>query len=305
MRESTATDFSRQNPVAMDNLQRLLGGQTVLHGICASVQPGDVVGLLGKNGAGKTTLLETLLGFGLPAFGQVRLWGEVSAELSSGNKHRIGYVPQRDELPPNMTAAKLFKLYSQLRPRWNSELVDRLMDEWELWPQRRIHKMSEGQKQKLAIVLALAHEPELLVLDEPVASLDPLARRQFLQQLMDYAAADNRSIIFSSHIVSDMERIANRIWCLKEGQLIFDQPLDDLYQSVVRIAYTGELDTQKLSDESWVLRHDPGAAGGQIIVRGWDEKKQQRLNQIGARALQVSGLGLEEIFLYMQGGHRV
>lgn len=285
--------------IELENLQRQLGGQTVLNAINARVYPGDVVGLIGRNGAGKTTLLDTLLGFGLASFGECHLWGERCSHLSNTAKQRIGYVPQRDELPGDMTAEKLMHLYRQLRPQWNQPLVDRLMDEWALVRNRRIKRLSEGQKQKLAIVLALAHDPELLILDEPVAALDPLARRQFLQQLMDYAASSDRAIVFSSHIVSDMERIANRVWCLKGGTLCIDCPLDALYESVARIIYTGSLDERALVGERWIIQHRPQSA--ELIVDEWGQDKHRRLGELGAQSIEASPLGLEDIFLHWLG----
>ncbi|MDO3384698.1 ABC transporter ATP-binding protein [Gilvimarinus sp. SDUM040013] len=282
-------------------LQRMLSGQTILQDISLTVAPGDVVGLLGKNGSGKTTLLETLLGFGFASFGNCSVWGEESTKMSSDCKQRIGYVPQRDELPGEMTAKQLFHLYRQLRPRWDGDMVERLMPAWELSETKRIRRMSEGQKQKLAIVLALAHQPELLVLDEPVASLDPIARRQFFQQLMDYACSDNRAIIFSSHIVSDMERIVNRIWCLQGGQLSCDRTLDDLYESVVRVSYKGELaQAQKVAIEG-LLHSEEDRVGGQLILNNWSQGRLIALQNCGLENITVSGLSLEEIFLYLHG----
>lgn len=285
------------------DLLRQLSGQTILQNISLNLAPGDVVGLLGKNGSGKTTLLETLLGFGYPAYGHSLLWGEVATELSGESKQRIGYVPQKDELPPEMTAKQLFFLYRQLRPRWNDELVEALMPAWELSENKRIRRMSEGQKQKLAIVLALAHEPDLLVLDEPVASLDPIARRQFFQQLMDFASSEDRAIIFSSHIVSDMERIVNRVWCLQDGRLSCDMPLDDLYDSVKRVQYSGQLSAEALKNIPGVLYREQTSTGGYLIAKDWSAERAQELRNSGLQEISVLGMSLEEIFLAWHGGN--
>jgi ABC-2 type transport system ATP-binding protein len=302
MELASGSEFAPDNVVTLHQLQRQLSGQTVLNNINASVQPGDVIGLLGKNGSGKTTLLETMLGFGFPAFGQSLLWGEKSTELSNTAKQRIGYVPQRDELPGDMTASQLFNLYSQLRPQWNTALVERLMPEWELSDSKKIKRMSEGQKQKLAIVLAVAHDPELLILDEPVASLDPIARRQFFQQLMDYACREHSAIIFSSHIVSDMERIVNRVWCLEHGVLTCDQELDALYDSVVKVDFTGEIHADQLAALDGVLYRKLGLDGGQLVLKHWRRERQEELKILGMKNIQLTNLGLEDIFLYWHGG---
>lgn len=288
-----------QNPpiVYIEQLQRQLQRQTILNDINASIAPGDVIGLVGKNGAGKTTLLETLLGFGYPAFGQIRLWGETATELSAANKQRIGFVPQRDELLSMMNGKDHLKLYRSLRPQWNQELVDKLCSEWEIPLGRMPHKMSIGERQKLSILLALAHEPELLVLDEPVAALDPIARRQFLQQLVDVAADQKRAIVFSSHIISDLERVANRVWLLKEGTLAWDGGLDELKESVVRVSVVSEQPLKHPQLEG-LLAWGTEARGGWLVCRDWDGHKAQVLTEQTGSKPQVDYLGLEDIFLY-------
>lgn len=292
---------SQDCPVAsIDKLQRQLQGITVLNDINAGIRPGDVIGLLGKNGAGKTTLLETLLGFGLPAFGQVRLWGEPAHQLHADTKHRIGYVPQADELLLMMNGEDHLKLYRSLRPRWNQALVDKLCSEWEIPLKRVARRMSVGERQKLSIVLALAHEPDLLVLDEPVAALDPLARRRFIQQLVDIAADEGRAIVFSSHIVSDMERIANRIWLLNGGGLVWQDGQDELKESVVRVSWRPEEREPTLDG---VLQRERNAQRIQCIVRDWNPEKQQALQAQLQSPLQVDYLGLEDIFLYLSESH--
>src|SRR5690554_6483262 len=281
--------------VSITKLQRQLQGMTVLNNINASIHPGDVIGLLGKNGAGKTTLLETLLGFGLPAFGEVRLWGESAHQPGAGTKHRLGYVPQADELLLMMNGEDHLKLYRSLRPRWNQALVDKLCSEWEIPLKRVALRMSVGEKQKLSIVLVLAHEPDLLVLDEPVASLDPLARRKFIQQLVEVAADEKRAIIFSSHIVSDMERIANRIWMLSGNTLAWQQGLDELKESVVKVSWQGEARSRR--DIAGILHYEAYGHGASIVCRDWCEARHLQLVQAVGSALQIECLGLEDIFL--------
>lgn len=284
--------------VSVKTLQRQLQGQTILNNINVHIEPGDVIGLVGKNGAGKTTLLETLLGFGYPAFGEVRLWGEPATELSNEAKQKIGFVPQRDELLSTMNGREHLKLYRALRSRWNQALVDRLCEEWEIPLQRMAHKMSEGERQKLSIVLAMAHEPELLVLDEPVASLDPLARRQFLQQLIEIATDHSRAIVFSSHIVTDLERVANRVWLLHGGSLAWSDGLDELKESVVRVQLhaDGPLETRPTIEGLLTFTTEP--RGASLVCKDWDSSKRAQLAEQTGADLEIAHLSLEDIFLY-------
>lgn len=285
-------------PIAhFEHLQRQLQGQTILNDINVTIAPGDVIGLVGKNGAGKTTLLETMLGFGYPAFGQVHLWGERATELSASSKQRIGFVPQRDELLSMMNGKDHLMLYRTLRQRWNQELVEQLCWDWEIPMERPANKMSVGERQKLSILLALAHEPELLVLDEPVAALDPIARRQFLQQLVEVAADQQRAIVFSSHIISDLERVANRVWLLKDASLAWAGGVDELKESVVRIRVVSEEPLKRPQLEG-LLAWGSETRGGWLVCQGWDGQKAQALTQQTGAETQLDYLGLEDIFLY-------
>lgn len=200
--------------VDLQQVQRFIDGNTILKGINAQAKAGDVIALLGKNGAGKTTLLETLLGFTFPTSGRLTLWNQDATHINGDFKQRIGFVPQQCELILTMTGKEHIALFKSFRRHWNTALVDQLVRDWLIPMDTTVAKLSVGQQQKLSILLALAHEPELLVLDEPVASLDPVARRQFIAQLCEIAADGSRTIIFSSHIVSDIERIANQVWML-------------------------------------------------------------------------------------------
>jgi ABC-2 type transport system ATP-binding protein len=158
--------------------------------------------------------------------------------------------------------------------------------------------MSVGQRQKLSIALALGHRPDLLILDEPVASLDPLARRHFLKQIVEVAADGDRAVVFSSHIVSDIERLANRIWILKDGRLHWQGDFDDLKESVVRVhlnALRTPLD-QVIPNALSVDRTDVYATA---IVHGWSVKLEAEITALTGAELTVEGLTLEDIFLAM------
>lgn len=226
----------------LDRLVKRFGDHTVLNGICARVLRGDVVGLLGLNGSGKTTLLETALGFAIPDAGSVTLFDQsASAIENDAIKHRIGFVPQQDELIDTMTGREFLSLIGSFYSNWNSALIARLAADWDVPLNKTAGKLSVGQRQKLSILTALGHEPELIILDEPVASLDPLARRVFLQELIDMVSGGERTILFSTHIVSDLERIASRVWILKDGKIVVDESLDNLkeLQIGLRVAAGG------------------------------------------------------------------
>lgn len=219
---------TNESIVKVSGLHKAFSGKPVLRGIDARVGPGEVIGLLGLNGAGKTTLLECMLGYSLPDTGQVCVFGQPASQLDARTKTRIGFVPQRDELLEYVRGRLYLDTIARFYPAWNQSLVERLCRDWQVPLDTRINSLSIGQRQKLSLVAALGHEPELLVLDEPVASLDPLARRLFLKELVDISATPKRSIVFSTHIVSDLERIASRVWLVKDGDMAIDADMDAL-----------------------------------------------------------------------------
>jgi ABC-2 type transport system ATP-binding protein len=204
------------------------GRKQVLTGLDLEVPKGSVVGLLGTNGAGKTTLIKCALGLIRPQMGEVRILGEPAWTLSAEAKARLGYVPQVIGLYPWMKVRHLIDYTAAFYPNWNHALVGKFVREWSIPLEDRIQPLSVGQLQKVAILLALGHEPDLLVLDEPAASLDPLARRQFLQTIIELAEPGKRTVLFSTHITSDLERVADRVAILKDGRIAWHGLLEDL-----------------------------------------------------------------------------
>jgi ABC-2 type transport system ATP-binding protein len=214
--------------IELRGIVKSYGKKDVLTGLDLAVPKGSVLGLLGTNGAGKTTLIKCALGLIRPQQGEARLLGEDSWDLSGEAKARIGYVPQVVNSYPWMKVRHLIDYTAAFYPNWNHELVARLTKEWDIPCEDRIGPLSVGQLQKVAILLALGHNAELLLLDEPAASLDPLARRQFLQMIIELAEPGKRTVLFSTHITSDLERVADRVAILKSGRIAWQGLLEDL-----------------------------------------------------------------------------
>lgn len=288
------------NPVVVaDQLSKRFGEKTVLNGVSVAAERGDVIGVLGKNGAGKTTLIELLLGFGPPSSGAAYLFGEKSTEISDAVKSQIGFVPQQDELVDFLVGQQQLALAASGYRTWDAALAARLAAEWAVPLNQRIQGMSVGERQKLSLLLALAHRPELLVLDEPVASLDPVARRAFLQQIAEVSADSNRTVLFSSHIVSDLERIADKVWILKDGAVAWCGELDTLRESVVRLHIRSRRalpDSLHLPET--VASHVDGSSATVSVMR-WQPAQRDALARRLDAQIDVEHLGLEDIFLEM------
>lgn len=261
----------------------------VLKGLDWQLLPGQVVGLLGRNGAGKTTLLETLLGLREPQRGRVQLFGQDVARLDDATRARIGYVPQQSDLFEAFTAAQLLAYFKSFYPRWNDSRVEGLLSRWDIPREQSIRKLSGGQKQRLSIIRALAHEPDLLVLDEPVASLDPVGRRDFLRELVDQVLDRGTTVVFSTHILSDLERVAFNLAFLSDGRIALQAPLDELLEQVR--TFTGtvtELAALFARLRAEPLKRTPLEAGRERVLA--------RLPAGVAAPLDAQAINLEDLF---------
>ena len=283
--------------VIANGLSKAFGSKPVLEGLSFRVAPGDVVGVLGQNGAGKTTLLDVMLGFSQATSGTIEVFGHGSLRLSAQSKARIGFVPQTDELIRQLRVRDHLRVIGSFYAHWDDAFIARLTTEWKLGLDERVGEMSVGQRQKLSILLALGHRPDLLVLDEPVASLDPLARRQFLRELIEIAADGNRAVIFSSHIVSDIERLATKIWILKDKRLYWDGDFDSLKDSVVRIHVRVNGSGSADAEIPNAVSIDRGDHHLSAVVQNWSGAAEAELRQSLGRHFEIEPLTLEEIFL--------
>jgi len=280
-------------------LVKAIGGRRILKGLDFDLAAGQVVGLLGKNGAGKSTLIDLALGFALPSEGRCRLFGEDSGRLSAASKARIGFVPQTEELMTLMTGAQHLALTASFYERWDRELIARLAQTWEVPLDRRIGVMSGGERQKLATLLALGHRPDLLVMDEPASGLDPVARRQFMQAVLEVASDPGRTILYSSHIVSDIERVASHLWILREGEFTWQGELDHLKESVVRLQLRADHDLSPTLALPGQLACSVSGRTAALTLSNWHPERLAEIEQQTASRIEVETLGLEDIFLAM------
>ncbi|WP_215766731.1 ABC transporter ATP-binding protein [Gluconobacter cerinus] len=208
-------------PVRVTDLTKRFGSFTALDHVSFTVEPGETVALLGRNGAGKSTLIGCLMGFLIPDQGSVDIFGQSVLSLPRDLRARTGFVPQTMSGFTAFSVGRLIDyigaFYGDLPP------IDPILLQWaDLDFKKIVRNLSGGQKQRLAILLAMRHEPDFLVLDEPVASLDPHARRDFMNLLGSYATRVGASILISSHILSDLERLCSRLLFVRQGHLVLD-----------------------------------------------------------------------------------
>lgn len=278
--------------VSLQGLTLSYGSQRVLDGLDWQLLPGQVVGLLGRNGAGKTSLLESLLGLRDADAGRVSLFGQPLPQLDDTVRSRIGYVPQQADLFDWLTADEMLAYFRSFYPRWNGAKVDALLGRWQIARDKPIGRLSGGQQQRLAIVRALAHEPELLVLDEPVSGLDPAGRRDFLRELVEQVLDRGTTVVFSTHILSDLERVAFNVAFLARGRIALQAPLDELLDTVQRATGTGTALAGWLPASGLeVLSHQalPGERA-QALVRG-------PTHAAAAAGVTLQPVTLEDLFM--------
>ena len=226
-----------ESPIAELHQLHLSYGKAAptLRGLDWRLHRGQVVGLLGRNGAGKTSLIEALLGLRAPSAGRAKLYGMPAQRPSDAVRAKIGYVPQHSGLFEDLGVQQLLDYFASFYPQWNTAKVGQLLSRWDIPKQQRVGSLSGGQQQRLSIIRALGHEPELLVLDEPVASLDPSARRDFLRELVEQVVERGTTVLFSTHILSDLERVAVEVAFLREGRIALQAPLDELMEQTRRV----------------------------------------------------------------------
>lgn len=216
------------NVFELHNVSKRFGRVLALDSVTLAVPPRSIVGLLGKNGSGKTTLLRHVTGLHLPSSGRCVTFGCPSDKLGPAELSRLGMVSQRDYFVEWMRIRQLLRYIESFYQVWDRELEETLVAALDLDPDATVGTLSPGNAQKLALVLATCHHPQLLLLDEPLSDMDPIARGLVVEMLLSRFHDDDLTMVISSHMLQDIERIVERIVCLDQGRIIADAALPDL-----------------------------------------------------------------------------
>jgi len=282
-------------------------GVPVLDGVSFSMAEGEVIGLLGRNGAGKTTLIHIAMGLLSAHGGAVRVFGVSPFDNPVAVKRRIGFVSEEQVLPPRSTIAELIAFHRYLFGRWDDALECQPLDRFALSPSSKIHSLSKGQARQAALLCAVCHRPELLLLDEPAGGLDPVARREFLETSIQLLNREGTAILFSSHHMTDVERIGGRIVLLSEGKVAIDRNLDRIREDVciAMVPRASAPDSATLKNLPGCLRIRAVFEDWHVVIEGQPDDVLGRLRLISPtdniRCIQVP---LEELFIELMGGER-
>jgi ABC-2 type transport system ATP-binding protein len=290
--------------IATRGLTKFYEARAVVRELTWEVPVGAACALLGPNGAGKSTTLKLLLGFTPPSAGEMRILGEDPWELAPATRARIGYVAEKPILPPWIRVDRLIRFHASLYPRWDHRLEKELGQMFAIAGGRRVSELSKGQNRSLMLLLALCQAAELLILDEPASGLDVAARRAFLGLLADWLAEGGRTLVISSHLLTDVERLASHVAILRQGELVEHRPLDELKQRVKQVRLPiGAADqlTARLSPSCVLAKEEAGR--GALLTLRLDGPVERLLGELPPDQVEVIGLPLEEIYLALTGAN--
>lgn len=289
-------ELSPESSIRCEQITKRYARQTVLRGVSLEVTRGTVLGLIGRNGAGKTTLIRTLLGLEQPDNGRAFVFGEPSLGLTDLTKQRIGYVPQQPDAFAWMRIGDMLQFVGRQYPHWDREFVELSLARWQISPDRRLESLSPGERQRIALIRGLAVNPDLLVLDEPASALDPVVRRDLLREIVARAAESGTTVFFSTHIVSDLERVASRVVFLHDHRIVVDAALDDLAETHARLTVPAGSPALSASHVPGEVsrRRQPDGSVTLVIARGRGADWPKIVSAPGAR---LDALNLEDMFI--------
>lgn len=295
--------------IQLRGVWRWFGASEVLRGLSMHVDPGEVYALLGRNGAGKTTALRILLGMLEPHAGSASVLGVDSTAISPSDRGRIGYVGEDHRLYGTMRVCDAVRFEAQTRPGFRTDVAERAIQRCGLSSSAYVMRLSRGQRAQLALILAVGADPEVLIFDDPALGLDAVMRRELLDAMIDLLADTGCAVLFSSHHLQDVERIADRIGILHDGHLLVDAPLDEIKQRVVRRGLISQDATALRERQDWpeaVITCRPRRDGVDLtLLDGSDDALAAELeSSTGATLTPPSTPSLEDLFLDLTADER-
>lgn len=293
-----------ENIVEIRDLVRTYGRHRALNGVDLIVEKGTVLGLVGQNGAGKTTLIKHILGLLRAETGSVRVFGKDPVADPPGVLSRIGYLSEEGDLPLWMRVEELVRYSAAFYPGWDQKYADQLQREFALSSDSKLGSLSKGQRARAGLLVALAFKPDLLLLDEPSSGLDPVVRRDILGAIIRTIADEGRTVLFSSHLLAEVEQVSDRVVMLQDGRVVLDDNLAHI-----------KLTHHRIDVVLKEARTDPPSIQGAF---GWDGEGKSwsalwcgepaaleaAVASIGGRVIGNEGVSLDDIFVAHVGGGR-
>jgi ABC-2 type transport system ATP-binding protein len=294
--------------VEIKNVSRRFGDKLALDDVTFRVPAGKVVGLVGENGAGKTTMIKHILGLLKAQQGTVRVFGRDPVADPVGVLSRIGYLSEEPDMPGWMRVHELIRYIAAFYPTWDHDYAERLRHEFDLDPKAKVKQLSKGQRARAGLLIALAYRPELLLLDEPSSGLDPIVRRDILGAIIRTIADEGRTVLFSSHLLSEVERVSDEVAMIKSGRILFCDSLDRIKETHARLTLRFEDPLAAPPALAGALAWDGSGCEWTAVCTGQANHLQTAAAAIGAQVVERANVSLDEIFIARSrsrnGSHR-
>jgi len=290
--------------VDVNNLSRAFGSKSALEGVSFRATAGQVHGLVGANGAGKTTFIKHLLGLLRATTGSVRVFGLDPVRDPVGVLSRIGYLSEEHDLPEWMRVDELMSYTRAYHPSWDDKYARELIETFALDPTTKIKELSKGMRAQAGLIAAVAHRPELLILDEPSSGLDAVVRRDILDAIVRAVADDGRTVIFSSHLLDEVERMSDHVTLLQQGRVTLSGELDDVRRGYQRsrVHFVEHFDRPPVLENALAL--EGGGRAWSVLHSGSIEQFRRSVLARGGEIVESRDATLEEIFLASAGRGR-
>lgn len=296
-------DRAIEPAIETHRLTRYYDDRCAVNQVTLRVPTGCVYGLLGPNGSGKTTMIKMLLGLLRPTRGSARLFGRESHRLPAKLRDRIGYVAEGHELYRSARISDLAAFQRAFFSRWSRRSFERMLDHFRLSRKQRIRQLSNGQRAQVSLALTLACDPDLLIMDDPTLGVDPVIRRRFLESMIQLINQKGRTVLFSSHVLGDVERVAERIGILTEGVLRVDCTLAEFKQTLRRVRVVFDGDVPSLLDLPGLVWFQAANREAVLTIVHYDGTHEAGLRRRGAVEVETLDSTLEDLFIdYNSGG---
>lgn len=290
--------------IITSGLTKVYQDRPVVHGLNLRIPTGCVYGFLGRNGAGKSTTTRMLTGMAFPDAGSASVLGQDCTRLTPETRARIAYIAEGHPVYKWMTVDNFLKFSRAFAHRWNHQLVEQILDYFQLPRGRKLGRLSKGQQAQVSLAAAIAPDPDLLILDDPTLGLDTVVRRDFLESLIQIIQRRGRTILFSSHILGDVERVADRIGIMVDGVLRVDAPTDHFKTSVRRIVLEFASDPPPFPVCSGLISSRIIGHKREVIVANFNDEHREQIESLAPLSAEILDLNLEDAFIAYTRGDR-
>jgi ABC-2 type transport system ATP-binding protein len=305
MNADRSSEDGADGVIEVRNLSRRFGDKLALDHVSLRVEAGSVTGLVGRNGAGKTTLIRHVLGLLRAQSGTVRVHGKDPVADAAQVLAQVGYLSEEPDLPGWMRVGEFIRYVRTFYPAWDEQYADQLQREFALDAGAKLKALSKGQRARVGLLAALAYRPGLLVLDEPSSGLDPVVRRDILAAIIRTIAEEGRTVLFSSHLLSEVERVCDRVAMIEAGKVVFCDGIDEIKRSHRRVTLKFARARMRPPPLAGALCWEGGGQEWTALYRGTAQELCDEAADVGARVVAESAASLDEIFMARAAGDGV